>query len=162
MVLASIACATALAACPGPTYIVQQYPGPVRPRETIAILRINGNDVVQLVLLDDDDMATPIADDARLHLELLPGRHRLRVQRTNQPHALVETLAFEAEAGRVYRVVYVGDEPRIFEVDRESDKTGRDVTITPTAPGTPIAPPPPVAPPPPPAPPAADDAGVAL
>lgn len=38
--MAFVALAASLGGCPGPTFVVQQYAGPVRPRETIATLRV--------------------------------------------------------------------------------------------------------------------------
>jgi hypothetical protein len=113
----AVSCATA-------TYVVQQYPGPARPPETIATLRVDGNDTVRVLTLDGDNVAAPIASDARIHVEMLPARHTLIAQNADGPAA---PLAFEAEAGKVYRVV--GD-MRVFEVDRGSDTPLRDVTQT--------------------------------
>ena len=61
----------------GPTFIVQQYNGPPRARETIATLRVNGAETVRLLFLDEEDVAAPIVSDGRLHIELLPGKHTL-------------------------------------------------------------------------------------
>ena len=66
-----------LAACMGPTFIVQQYNGPPRARETIATLRVNGAEPVRLLFLDEEDVAAPLVSDGRLHIELLPGKHTL-------------------------------------------------------------------------------------
>lgn len=121
------------AACAGPTLVVQQYAGPVRPPETISILRVNGREQVQLLALDGEDVAVPIASDSRLHIELLPGRHTVTVQNVLQ-RAQVEGVDFVAEAGKVYRVVFVaipdreGALARMVEVDRGSDAVVRDVT----------------------------------
>jgi hypothetical protein len=113
----AVGCATA-------TYVVQQYGGPQRAPETIATLRVNGSDTVRVLTVDGDDVAAPIATDARLHVEMLPARHTLTAQNSDGPAA---PLAFEAEAGRVYRVVAA---LRVFEVDRGSDAPIRDVTLT--------------------------------
>ncbi len=138
------------AACGGPTLIVQQYDGPVRAQESIAILRVNGAGSVQLVTLDDADVAVPIAQDARLHLELLPGRHTLDVVNVAAPHAPPETVAFDASPGRVYRVAFVARDPntengranegrgapataRVYEVERGADTLLREVTVDPRA-----------------------------
>jgi hypothetical protein len=114
--LALVGCATA-------TYVVQQYPGPQRAAETVATLRVDGNDTVHVLTLDGDSVAAPIASDARLHFEILPTRHTLTAQNADGPAA---PLAFEAEAGKVYRIV---PDLRVFEVDRGSDTPVRDVTI---------------------------------
>ena len=122
-----------LAGCMGPTFVVQQYAGAVRPRETIATLRVNGSEPVRLVTLDEEDVRAPLESDSRLHIELLPGRHKIGV--VNGPNDLVAAVSFVAEAGKVYRASYVGSEPHVFEVDRGGDAPGRDVTA-------PLAPPP--------------------
>ncbi len=114
------------AACMGPTFVVQQYAGPVRPRETIATLRVNGNDALHLITLDDEDIRAPLESDSRLHVELLPGRHKIGV--SSGPNDPVEPVVFTAEANKVYRPAYVGGAARVFEVDRGSDAAGRDVT----------------------------------
>lgn len=116
----------------GPTFVVQQYAGPVRPPATIATLRVNGGDSLRLITLDDEDVRAPLESDSRLHIELLPGRHKIGV--VNGPNDLVAAVAFVAEAGKVYRASYVGSEPHVFEVDRGGDAPGRDVTA-------PLAPP---------------------
>lgn len=116
-----------LTACPaGPTYIVQQYAGPVRPKETISILRVNGKEDVRLLTLDDEEMTARVADDARLHVELLPGRHTLSVRDVDPP----QRITFQAEANKVYRVVLEGTPkgPHVHEVDRDSDAVGAEVT----------------------------------
>ncbi|MDB5212656.1 MAG: hypothetical protein JWO86_583 [Myxococcaceae bacterium] len=138
-------------ACMGPTFIVQQYGGPVRPRETIATLRVNGSDSVHLITLDDEDVRAPLESDSRLHIEILPGRHKIGVS-NGGPNDPVEPVAFVAEANKVYRAVYVAGVAHVVEVDRGGDAQGRDVTAPlapPPAPATP-APTPiaPLAPPP--------------
>jgi hypothetical protein len=126
-----------LLGCPaGPTYIVQQYAGPPREKETIGILRVNGKDSVRLAALDDEEITARIAEDTRLHVEVLPGRHTVSVRGGD----ISQCIAFQVEPGKVYRVVIEGasKEPgsaagnaRIHEVDRDSDAVGRDVTTTP-------------------------------
>jgi hypothetical protein len=142
-------------ACVGPTFIVQQYNGPPRPRESIAILRVNGADSVRLLFLDEEDVAAPVASDSRLHIEVLPGKHSLTARNGDDRSAPTGSLAFEAEPGKVYRIVFSGETAHLYEVDRESDKPTREVS--PPAPPTPApsAPPlaapraePPVTPPP--------------
>lgn len=141
--LAAFAMACALfasnVACGGPTLVVQQYDGPVRPQETIAILRVNGGGSVQLLTLDDTDVAVPIAKDTRLHLELLPGRHTVDVANVTAPNAPPATVAFDADAGRVYRVAFVASESssgptaHVYEVERGGDALLREVTVDPGA-----------------------------
>ena len=121
-----------LPGCPGPTFVVQQYGGPQRPQESIATLRVKGNEPVRLMFLDDQDVAAPIVEDGRLHIELLPGRHTLVVSNANAPNERHAPIAFQAEPGKVYRVAFApgpsGSEPRVFEVDRGKDSVIRDVT----------------------------------
>ena len=121
----------ALVACVGPTFIVQQYKGPVRERETIAILRVNGADSVRLLTLDGEDVAAPIQDDSRLHIEMLPAKHEVTVANAKAPSDRYDPLVFQAEANHVYRVVFVdnGAHARVFDVDRASDKLVGDVTV---------------------------------
>lgn len=116
-----------LAGCAGPTFVVQQYPGAVRPKNTIATLRVNGADSVRLMTLDEEDVAAPLLADGRLHIELLPGRHALTVRNASAPQEPATPLAFEAEPGKVYRVALT-PEARVFEVDRGADTVGRDAT----------------------------------
>lgn len=127
--------ALGLLGCQGPTLIVQQYAGPVRPTETVAVLRLNGADSVRLATLDDEDIAVPIAPDTRLHIEMLPGRHRVSASRAGDRYGRALVLPFDAEAGHVYRVVLGavdadrGDfTARLMEVDRDTDAPLRDVT----------------------------------
>ena len=128
----------ALAGCPGPTFVVQQYGGPQRPRETIGTLRVNGNEPVRLMFLDEQDVAAPIVEDGRLHIELLPGRHTVVVSNANAPNERYAPVSFQAEPGKVYRVAFAsgpsGSEARIFEVDRGNDRAIRDVTSAPAEP----------------------------
>lgn len=137
--------AVTVAGCPGPTFVVQQYGGPVRAQENIATLRINASEPVHLVTLDGEDVRVPLESDSRLHIELLPGRHRLGVgSGTNDA---VHELVLVAEAGKVYRVVFVDAAPHVLEVNRSSDASGADVTPPPAkiAPAAPAAAPPPPA-----------------
>ncbi|HLV66029.1 MAG TPA: YihY/virulence factor BrkB family protein, partial [Polyangiaceae bacterium] len=124
-------------ACGGPTFVVQQYDGPVRPVETISILRMNGDDPAHVVTLDGEPTDVRVDDDARLHIEVLPGRHTLAVWSSEFPERRPEPVAFMAEPGRVYRAVMVSfrADPvaRVYEVSRGSDDPVRDVTL-PTAP----------------------------
>jgi hypothetical protein len=114
--------------CGPQVFIVQQYDGPVRDSETIAILRINGADSTRVVTLDGELADPRIAEDTRLHIEMLPGRHALRLADTSSPEAGSFRVAFDAQAGRVYRAVVAPAAARVFEVDRGSDALLRDVT----------------------------------
>lgn len=145
-----LALVVALAGCPGPTFVVQQYTGPVRSKETIATLRVNGSDSVRLTTLDDEDIGAPLAADSRLHIELLPGRHAVTAENVGGPPERREPVVFQAEAGKVYRVAFVAGAPHVFEVDRSADTPGRDVTPSPEpAPSPPALPPASAVPPPP-------------
>jgi hypothetical protein len=144
----------ALPGCPGPTFIVQEYPGPVRPAETIAILRIEGNGPVQLLAVDQQRADARIAEDSRLHVELLPGKHTVMVQNLGAPGVPPEIVAFQAEAGRVYQPVFlrsVSSGPRlhVLEIDPRRGSPVGDATLAPTRPpAPPRAPPAPVPAPP--------------
>lgn len=123
-----------LAACMGPTFIVQQYNGPPRPRETIATLRVNGAESVRLLFLDEEDVAAPIVSDGRLHIELIPGKHTITARNGDDRSAPTGSLAFMAEPGKVYRVVFAGEAAHLWEVDRDSDKPTREATPAPSPP----------------------------
>jgi hypothetical protein len=137
--------------CTPPTFVVQQYAGPARAAETIAILRVDGSGNVQLLSLDGEAADARVTPDARLHVELLPGVHTVWVQSLSQG-GQARSLSFRAEANKVYRVEFVvsaGDgstQPRAFEVDRDSNALKSDVTL---APPTPHEPPKPRTPTPP-------------
>ena len=121
--------AVVVAGCVGPTSVVQQYAGPPRPPETLAILRLNGKEPFRLVMLDGEDVQSPLAEDARLHVELLPGRHSVVVLNTKGTPPMPETLPFDAAAGHVYRPVLVAGTARLFEVERGSDRPRVDMTL---------------------------------
>src|SRR5689334_2142660 len=123
-------CILALGAvgCGPQVFIIQQYDGPVRESETIAILRINGGDSTRVVTLDGELADARIAEDTRLHIEMLPGRHAVRVADMASPEAGSFRVAFDAQAGRVYRAVVASAAAKVFEVDRGSDAMLRDVT----------------------------------
>lgn len=132
-----------LAGCGPQTYVIQSYDGPVRARETIAILRINSDDAIQVVTVDGEYADPQLAPDSRLHIELVPGKHEVGastgvVTQYGEQSRLLRRLSFRAEPGRVYRVAFAGGasqggpdgEPRVFEVDRSSDSALRDVTVS--------------------------------
>ena len=129
-----------LIACGTATYIIQRYEGPPLPREQVAILRIVGDQQVPIVALDDESLGAPISDrNTRLHIELLPGMHQVTVTNPVQLGRM-QTLRFEAEAGKFYRVL-LGQAlvraattlvPRVYEMGREGDDPVRDVTIIPS------------------------------
>lgn len=131
---------------------MQQYAGEPRPRETIAILRSSAKDDTRLLVLDDDDIAAPIADDGRLHIELLPGKHSVIAVHAGERSPL---LPFEALPDHVYRAAFADGAMHVFEVDRAKDTILKDVTIVAAPAPPPPAPPPPApteAPPPEPTP----------
>jgi hypothetical protein len=164
LVLAAALLATALGGCPGPTFVVQQYGGPSRPPETIATLRVNGGDVVRLLILDDQDVAAPLVEDGRLHIEILPIRHTVVVGNASAPSERYAPVTFQAEPGRVYRVAFAASEARVYEVDRGKDTPLRDVTLPPAGSAPSPAPRPAPVPPAAPAPPATpvEDGGAPL
>jgi hypothetical protein len=122
--------------CAGPTFIVQEYPGPVRPAEAIAILRLEGNGTVQLLAVDGERADARVAEDARLHVEILPGKHSVMVQNLAAPANPPEAVAFQAEAGKVYRPAFmhtVSSGPRlhVFEIDPRTGMPIGDATLAP-------------------------------
>lgn len=123
-------------ACGGPTFIVQQYDGAVRDRETISVLRFAGDGTVQLVVLDGERADTRVAEDARLHIELLPGKHTMVVQNLATPDVPAPSVSFTSEAGKTYRAVFVNSADgrpllHAYEVDDGTDALLRDVTSPP-------------------------------
>lgn len=141
-------------ACGRATFVVQQYAGPAQPAEAVAVLRVNGNEDVRVLELDDRDVRAPIDRDVRLHIEMLPARHTVVVGAMgfeNDPRAPTSgKLAFRAEPGKVYRVA-IGESPKdahVYEVDRGSDAVVREATEV-TPPPAPAPAPAPVAAPPP-------------
>ena len=129
-------CVLGLASCVGPTLVVQQYKGEVRPRYQVAILRQRGVDTARIATLDGDDVAVPIASDVRLHLEMLPGEHTVSAFDPRDPNRVTPELRFLAEAGRTYRVDVASAEyghgvlGRVVEIEPDSEREVRDVTAT--------------------------------
>lgn len=126
-----------LAACVGPTVVMQRYAGPPRPREAIAMLRVNGGDTVRLLAIDGERADTVLANDMRLHIELLPGRHEVSFANAAVARPRALRMAFDAEAGKVYRILFSPAAPEtgtLQEVDRDSDAVLRDVTPATPAP----------------------------
>jgi hypothetical protein len=124
-----ILAALILLGCAGPTYIVEHYPGPRRHASAVATLRFHGADEARLVTVDGERADAPLADDARLHVEVLPGEHRVGVVSAEDLQGPLRRASFRAEGGRFYRVVLAGAGARVHEIDPESDHLLRDVTI---------------------------------
>lgn len=139
-----------LSACSGPTYVAQQYDGPPRPRESIAVVRVNAQDPVLLDSLDGEVIAVRLPEGSRLHVEVLPGPHRVGVANALDLSAPPVLVDFVAQPGKVYRPVWVAapSSARIYEVDRDSDALLYDVTTPPPAPKRPAPAPAPPEPPP--------------
>jgi hypothetical protein len=117
--------------CGGPTFIVQQYGGSPRERETIAVIRVNGHETIVLVALDGEDIATRVPDDARLHVEVLPGKHTVTIGDLSDTAEPARTASFVALAGKTYRPVMQRHAARVFEVNPETDALVSDVTFVP-------------------------------
>ncbi len=129
------------AACVGPTFILQDYPGPVQSAERVAIVRFEGNAAVDLVAVDGNVADAHVPDDARLHLELLPGKHLLAVANRAAPNDPPLAVRFNAEPGRFYKVVFAANQgdfavrrALIFEIDQGSGALLKDVTSERAAP----------------------------
>jgi len=154
-----------LAGCGGPTFIVQQYPGPPQPTERVAIIRIPGGIGPEIVSLDGEPLQTVPDQGTRLHIEVLPGTHEAQLV---DPESKLPIVArFVAEPGKVYRVVLggaplggtalpqPGPSAVVYEVDRDSDAPIR-IAAPPPAPPAPAPAPPGTGPSPP-----SSDAGAA-
>ncbi len=114
----------ALAGCGGPTYVVEKYPGAQRSPDEVAILRFRGTDEAKLVTVDGERADIRIDQDARLHVEVLPGEHTVGLVRASDLQAPLSRVTLRAEAGKTYRFEF-GPEPgapaRGYEVDPGSD-----------------------------------------
>ncbi|MFZ5892309.1 MAG: hypothetical protein ACOY0T_14720 [Myxococcota bacterium] len=137
---ACVLLAAVAVACGGPTFILQQYDGPARSAESVAIVRFEGTADVDLVTLDGAVADAHVPEDARLHVEMLPGRHVLGVARRGAPGEQVRRVVFVAEPARTYQIVFGAPaanewQPslRVFEIDFRSGRQLRDVTYTPPA-----------------------------
>ena len=135
-----------LVCCGGPTFVVQQYAGPQRPRETIAVVRLNGGGP-RLATLDREPLVVP-ERGTRFHIEVVPGVHEIEVEDPNLRYSGV--VRFVAEPDKVYRVV-VGPAlvpnaagpvwvATAYEVDRASDAELRPAPPANDAPRPPPAP----------------------
>jgi hypothetical protein len=104
---------------------------------------MNGKDPIVWDSLDGEDASARVPEDARLHIEVLPGEHTLRVRSLHDLSQVSERISFRAEAGKVYRPVFETSNQaheakfaatplgaaRIYEVDSGSDALVRDVTM---------------------------------
>jgi hypothetical protein len=118
------------ASCGSATFVVQQYLGPPRPRQTIAIIRVNGGGT-PLTSLDGDPLRVEPERGTRFHIEVLPGEHEVGVSVPEPGLPNGVTVRFFAEAGKVYRMEAVSalSEPgriglwsaQAFEVDPATD-----------------------------------------
>lgn len=133
------------AGCGQVTYIVQQYDGPPRAAEQVSIIRLQPDDPAQIDELDGEAMGGgPLASDARLHIEVLPGKHTLVVR--NPRFGNTQRVSFVAEPGRVYRILLADRawhartaspdqqgawSPLIYEVGRANDHLLREVSLPP-------------------------------
>jgi hypothetical protein len=125
--------------CGGPTFIVQQYSGPVLPAESISIIRINGKDAIVWDSLDGEAAGMQVPEDSRVHVEVLPGKHTLGIHDAADPAPRPALVSFQAEAGKTYRPAFVKAAAgpaagrilaRVFEVSADGDALLRDVTIS--------------------------------
>src|SRR5579859_3641629 len=87
-----------LASCGSATFVVQQYPGPPKPRETIAIIRVNGGGT-PLTSLDGDPLRIEPEKGTRFHIEVLPGDHEVGVSVPEPGLPSGVTVRFLAEPG---------------------------------------------------------------
>jgi len=142
LLVVAVLAVSGIEACGGPTFVIQQYGGPSRPGETIAIIRINGKDGILWASLDGEAAGARLPEDSRFHIEVLPGKHTLGIR--GSPDSPTELVSFLAEPGKVYRPVLAaagsaaysiepgigGGTARMYEVDKERDTLIRDVTLT--------------------------------
>jgi hypothetical protein len=125
--------AASFAGCAGLTFVVQQYDGPPRPKESIAVIRANGGTGPELVSVDGEPMRVALEKGNRLHVEVLPGTHEAEVAALGTGVGRAIAVRFVAEPGKVYRFELRAletattrlPEPEwealAYEVDRSSD-----------------------------------------
>jgi hypothetical protein len=119
--LAGSLCALALAACSVP----RAYPGPPRPRETLATIAgaeaPKESGTRQRIRIDSisDDSGNPVHAGGRGPIELLPGTYRLRVHKDLPDAALTGRLP-EGVPGSI-----AGEEEQELRVALEADWTHR-------------------------------------
>jgi hypothetical protein len=144
--------AASIASCTGMTFVVQQYEGPPRPKETVAVIRTSGGIGPELVSVDGEPLQVMLENGNRLHVEVLPGTHEVELAAPEMGGLNRAIPAhFIAEPGKVYRfelrsletATTEPSEPAweafAYEVDRKSDALLR---IAPRPPGRapPLAP----------------------
>ena len=155
--IAWLALGSAAAGCGrGLTLVMQHYDGPPRPRESLALIRVNGGHGPEVAAIDGEPLrvGSALEPGNRLDVEVLPGVHEVDIEVRDPMTGLDRELSvrFVAESGRVYRVDLVagaedaGGQPegmwaaQAYEVGRDSDaKLG----IAPAAPA--VTPPRPTA-----------------
>jgi hypothetical protein len=128
------------------TIVMQHYDGPARPRNSVALIRINGGQPPEVVSVDDEPLrvGSTLEPGNRLHVEVLPGVHDVEVEAIDAVTGLHTQIAvrFVAEPGRVYRVDLVGaGAAQAYEVSRDTDAKLGIAAAAPSA----IAPPRPTA-----------------
>ena len=150
-VLAATCLAVSLGtACGQVTFVVQAYPGAARSAEQVSVVRINRDAPVRVVSVDGDPLGSqPLDSDARLHVEILPGKHELIIENEHVPVEKTKVVRFLAEPGRTYRVLAANREwhvhsaprkpargttwsPLVYEVDTAGDRLLREVSLPPS------------------------------
>jgi hypothetical protein len=124
--------------CGGPTFVVQQYGGPPRSIDGIAIIRVNPGGL-ELYAVDGESLRVAPEKGTRFHIEVLPGVHEIGIDDPSTGFAGAN-VRFVAEPGKVYRMVIRSGplDPGLgayaYEVDRSSDAELRPATAAPDAP----------------------------
>jgi len=151
----SVACAALglaagqIASCAGSTFVVQQYAGPPRPKESIAILRLDGADSAEILSLDRERLS-PVEKGVQFRIEMLPGAHEIDVVDPQHELTTRQAVRFSAEAGKEYRVIVLQTQPasgpaiqvaQIYEVDTASNAPVRAVPPLPASEAAKPAPP---------------------
>ena len=132
-----------IASCGGPTFIVQQYDGPPRPAQSIAVIRVNGGGP-ELFSLDGERLRAAPEKGTRLQVEVMPGAHEVGVVVPDGASAQGVVIRFMAEPGKVYRMVLRNAPPggrllqsttaQAYEVDRSTDVELAPAVLTTNAP----------------------------
>ena len=118
--------------------MVQEYDGPPRPSDRIAIVRVNGKNGPDVTSVDNQPLRVVLEPSNRVHVEVVPGPHEVDVEVTEPGIGLRHTIPvrFLAAAGKVYRVEVVSVavtqpspgvavdsrwDARAYEVNRDTD-----------------------------------------